>query len=532
MLKHIKLKTRIYGLVIFLLVSMSIICLTSLKIITDLGHTIKEIGEDDIPLVRVIAQCTEQLLNQSLHFNVLLQYAKIHNKEKFIHSRDGFIETGKRFVDLAKEGKAIAQEGIKISKDEHEKGDFEKILETLKMLEKEHSEFEHHSEEFIHVLYMKAFGDDLASYHDEKSDHAPSQHAASVAHETDNDLVDKEKMIQSIEQLEKETKSMKHELSRGLELADDLTRTLLDHAHHEQVVGMQILIPMMIISIVGGLLLSGFIAKTTVDTIQNSTRNMKEVAATVSAASEQMAAAANELANSTVSQAERLAQISEDISSFNSSIQVNSQAATKTRNLIQNIDNVVVQADKAMKDLNAAIGHTMESEEKSGQLFGRLSDYNLQINMLATNATAEANRSEKSNSLGIFTQKIDKTAQEAHAINKEISNLINTSIEKVKKNAVAATNMRTVLKKIVNLTTKASQIIVTVTTSSQKQAKDINTIDQLIQSLNDVTQSNAAASEESSASSVSMANQVKFLNDIVKDLDVMVEGKSALAADS
>jgi len=542
-MKHIKLKTRIYGLVIFLLLSMSIICLTSIKIITDLGHTIKEIGEEDIPLVLVIAQCTEQILNQSLHFNTLLQYAKIHHKEKFTRSRDGFIEAGKLFVDLVKEGKAIAQESIKIARGEHAKESFEKIKETLKMLEHEHSEFEHHSEEFIQILNMKSFGDDLESTdnsqdsgsgHHEKSNQAPSHHASpghNGVHEKDKSLKEKEEMIKIIEQLEKKIMTMEHELSKGLELADDLTRTLFEHAHHEQVVGMEILIPMMIISIVGGIFLSGYIAKTTVETIQGSTRNLKEIAATVSAASEQMAAAANELANSTVSQAERLSQISDDISNINSSIQANSQAATKTRSFIQNIDKVVVQADKAMKDLNAAIRNTMESEEKSGKLFSQLSDYNLQINMLSTNATAEANRNETSKSIGIYTQKIDKTSQKAHVINTEISNLINTSIVKVRKNAAAATDMRAVLKKIVRLTTKANQIITTVTTSSQKQANDINTIDKVIHSLNDVTQTNAAASEESSASSVSMANQVKYLLDIVKDLEIMVEGKKALEDD-
>jgi len=546
-MKHIKLKTRIYGLVIFLLLSMTIVSVASLKIITDLGHTIKKIGEDDIPLVRVIAQCTEQILNQSLNFNTLLQYAKIHNKEKFIHSRDGFIESGKRFVDLMKEGKAIAQTGIKVAGNEHEKEAFEKIKETLKLLEQEHSEFEHHSEELIQALYIKTFKDDFklgdgsqssGSYPSDKSGHTSSaekkDHAASSHkgdHDTDSALKEKEKMIKVVERLEKETMTMEHELNKGLELADDLTRSLLDHAHHEQVVGMDILIPMMLISLVGGLLLSGFIAKTAVDTIQNSTRKMKEIAETVSAASEQMAAAANELANSTVSQAERLSQISDDISSFNNSIQANSQAATKTKGFIQNIDKVVVSADKAMKDLSAAIRGTMESEEKSGKLFRRMSDYNIQINMLATSATAEAMRSETSSSLGVFTKKLDKTTHAAHAINIEISNLINTSLEKVKKNAVAATDMKTVLKKIISLTTNANQIISNVTTSSQKQAKDINTIDKLIHSLNDVTQSNAAASEESSASSVSMANQVKHLLDIVKDLEVMVEGKKALEGD-
>jgi len=519
-MKNVKLKTCIYGLVIFLLISMTIVCLTSLKIISDLGHSIKKIGEEEMPLVRVIAQCTEQLLNQSLNFNSLLQYAKIHKKEKFIHSRDGFIESGKRFVDLVNEGKSISQAGVKIAASKHEKENFAEIRETLKLLEQGHSEFEHHSEVLIQVLYIDAFGKNL------ESDHTSTSHKGIF--EIENPSKNKEQMIKAIERLEKETMNMENELNKGLEIADDLTRKLLDHAHQEHVVGMRILIPMIILSIVGGLLLSGLIVKTTVNTIQNSTRNMKEIAETVSAASEQMAAAANELANSTVSQAERLSQISDDISNINNSIQENSHAATNTRNLIQNIDKVVLLADKAMKDLNTAIRDTMKSEEKSINLFNKLSDYNLQINMLATSATAEANRSEISSSLGVFTQKIDKTTHEAHAINLEISNLINTSLEKVRKNAVAATNMRTVLKKIVSQTTKANQIITNVTKSSQIQANDMKTIDTLIQSLNDVTQSNAAASEESSASSVSMSNQVKNLLNIVKDLEVLIEGKKVL----
>ncbi|KPA18212.1 conserved hypothetical protein, membrane [Candidatus Magnetomorum sp. HK-1] len=504
MIKKIKLKIRIYGLVAFLLIVQSIVCITSLKIIYNMDDTVDEIGENLIPLIRVMAKATEQLLNQSLHFNMLLQYSKIYKKEEFKHEDSGFTESGKRFIDMLKEGKNIAQSCIKVSVTKKNKTDFEKIRDVLEILEKEHNEYEHKSEELISILYIKSF---------------ENEHRAETVIMND--------MMKPIERMKKETTTMKQELNKGLELIDELTRIMLDNAHKKKAVAIEILIPMMFISIAGGFFLSISIARITVNQIQDSIHKMKEIAESASVGVDQIATTANDLAQSSVSQASSLEQISSSTSHINTLIQQNCQTSSETQQLIRNIDKNMTKAEISMQKLNLTIMESLESEKKAETLFNQLSDYNLQINLLATNASAEASRNESTQSFGIFTQKIDQASQNAHTINTNISDVLRNSLETIKKNFASARILRNVLHKISNMTETADNKISQITENIQKDSKKFVEIDKAIKVLNNVIHSNAANSEEFSAASSNMADQVRNLLLVSRDMELMIEGRKA-----
>jgi ABC-type transporter Mla subunit MlaD len=80
------------------------------------------------------------------------------------------------------------------------------------------------------------------------------------------------------------------------------------------------------------------------------------------------------------------------------------------------------------------------------------------------------------------------------------------------------------LKEIVGYTKKVTELIANVSAASEEQAKGTEQVNIALSQLSDVTQANAATSEESSAASQTLESQAAELHALVKGLLTVVHG--------
>ncbi len=556
MLKRFKLGTQIVGTVVFLLACIVSVSGFSLKVLYDLEDLIHEMGNEDIPLVRVMAQSTEQLLGQQTRFGAILQYAKIHNQDKFEQGEKAFKEYGQRFTDIIQEGQAIAQEGINIAHTKAEKDEFRNILNLLKKIEAEHDQFEHHGEEMIHVLHTISFGDVrgglkgqdgtgtvTAAGHGGPGNHASEPrtilygsdhesepasgegHGSSHASGPDVNTAQKGTLTRSIERMDHETETLMEELETALELIDELTKTLIREAEEKQKLALEILIPLILFSTIGGLFLGITISTLTVNAVKKAVQDMKDGANDVTVASEQVSQASNMLAESVSVQASSLEESTTVLNDIARRAEDNSRGTHEVNGIIGQTTEIVDKTGETISRLRGQSQQAIQGGDSVSQSLKNLSDIVMQINMLATSATAETKRGDAS-SLAVFTKEIKEFAQSGFDLAKSVASEVGMVMDKARESYLLAQASENSFKEIGSLTHQMKDRIANIDQASNEQAQGIKELEIAIQTLNESTHTNAASAEEGSAASQAMADQALIMMGVVDTLSEMVQGVS------
>ncbi len=214
MLKNIKIGTKIISLTVLILCLMTTVVVFVGVKMQSIGKEIKEIVEEDMPLIEIVTSITEHQLEQAIFFERLLyiayrtryeditqtsampeaareqssiretslndSFAQEHQtteseaeaappsaprnepsshrthegsiNEEFHAIEEKVLALGKLIDDELHNGEQLAEEAIKLAVFEAAKQEFTHVAEALLQIEKEHTEYEAHVEEVIALL--------------------------------------------------------------------------------------------------------------------------------------------------------------------------------------------------------------------------------------------------------------------------------------------------------------------------------------------------------------------------------------------
>ena len=150
-LNNITVKTKIYATVGFLITALAISTGYGLYSMNKIGGELFAIAEEDIPLTKIVTEITVHQLEQAINFERALRYGEEIDKEPAAEKH--YKEAIKHFESLShkidgeiKKGEAIAEEAMTLAHSDAEYSEFKHIYEVLKNVEKEHKEYAHHVE--------------------------------------------------------------------------------------------------------------------------------------------------------------------------------------------------------------------------------------------------------------------------------------------------------------------------------------------------------------------------------------------------
>lgn len=193
---------------------------------------------------------------------------------------------------------------------------------------------------------------------------------------------------------------------------------------------------------------------------------------------------------------------------------------------------IVEQAVKSMADIR-------DASRRIGGIIGVVDEIAFQTNLLALNAAVEAARAgEQGRGFAVVASEVRQLAGRSAAAAREVKGLIQDSLTRVDGGSALVGQSGEKLQGIVESVTRVSQIVVDIATASREQSNGIEQVNRAVMQMDEITQQNAALVEEVTAASMSMATQVRELNELmdhyhltaVGEHDVRVEVANSSAA--
>jgi methyl-accepting chemotaxis protein len=245
----------------------------------------------------------------------------------------------------------------------------------------------------------------------------------------------------------------------------------------------------------------------------------------VSSASQQIATSSEHLSSVSTEQASSLEETVATLEELTSMVKVNSTHAKEAARLSEATRTVAVRGETEIKALTQSMVEISKDSKKIEEIITVIDDIAFQTNLLALNAAVEAARAgEQGKGFAVVAEAVRNLAQRSASAAKDITGLIKGSVEKIERGSNQAGQSGKVLEEIVSSVKKVSDINAEIATASEEQSNGISQIGKAMNQLDQVTQVNAASSEEAAASAEELSAQAIQLNQVVALLAVTING--------
>ena len=240
-----------------------------------------------------------------------------------------------------------------------------------------------------------------------------------------------------------------------------------------------------------------------VKAIANMNDKLREIVAQVSESVANVESGARQINEGNVALSQRTEEQASSLEETASSMESLSET------MFRNAGDVVDRAIAAMGEINASSG-------KISEIISTIDGIAFQTNLLALNAAVEAARAgEQGRGFAVVANEVRSLAQRSADAAKEIKELIQASVEKVKAGTVLVDESGKTLMGIITGIEKVADVVGEIDRANQEQSSGISQINSAIASMDDMTQSNAAMLEESVAATRSLHDETRDLESLI-----------------
>lgn len=223
---------------------------------------------------------------------------------------------------------------------------------------------------------------------------------------------------------------------------------------------------------------------------------------------------AHSLSQRVQQQAAALEETSATMEEMNATVQNNTQNAKQASEVADKLQLKAEESSSVMHKTIQAMMNIQESSQKISEIVTLIDSIAFQTNLLALNAAVEAARAgEHGRGFAVVAGEVRSLAQKSAEAAKQISELINESVNRIENGTKLAEKSGDSLNAMTQAIEEMTGMIQQISHASLEQAEGVKQIHHAIADIDQVTQQNAALVEETTAVSESMNHQAGILSE-------------------
>lgn len=257
----------------------------------------------------------------------------------------------------------------------------------------------------------------------------------------------------------------------------------------------------------------------TIGSIKEITEGLKESADQVAAGSGALAESAQSLAEGTQEQTDAVAVLVEHVQNVTDQVAENSRSTDMVHDKAKEMAGKADASQKKMEELIAAMERIAGTSKEIEKVIVEIENIASQTNLLSLNASIEAARAgEAGRGFAVVAEQIQKLAENSSQSAQMSKQLIEVNEQEVVTGSRITEETTDTIKTVMEELDDIVMEVAKVRTASDKQAESMKEIDYGVKKINDVIQTNAAASEEILASSEELSAEAESLDRLVRRL--------------
>lgn len=258
-------------------------------------------------------------------------------------------------------------------------------------------------------------------------------------------------------------------------------------------------------------------------TLNQAVENLDQSLERFAVSAEQLAAAAaeisegsNTLAQGASEQAITLEEISSSLREMSAMTKQNASNAGDAKELAQAVQARVENGADCMKRLSETTGRIKMSADESAKIVKTIEEIAFQTNLLALNAAVEAARAgDAGKGFAVVAEEVRNLAMRSAEAAKNTAELIGDSVKSAEEGVIVSQDVFKALNEIDEQASKVTKMMTAIAAASNQQAQGIEQIDTAVGQMDQVTQSNAANSEEWASAAQELSGQAEEMRAIV-----------------
>lgn len=256
-------------------------------------------------------------------------------------------------------------------------------------------------------------------------------------------------------------------------------------------------------------------------------KGIQNVSNEFSGAAEQVASSSNDLADGATNQAAVVEELTATVTGVSEQVEKNSQSAKEISVKVDELGNAISESNGKMHEMVDSMHEISEASKEIDKIITTINEIASQTNLLALNASIEAARAgEAGKGFAVVANQVNVLADQSAQAAKESATLIETSVKAVEKGMVIAGQTAAQLEEVAENSKLITTEVTNIAETLETQTTEIKQINEGIEQINDVVQTNSATSEECAAASQEMSSEAESLREMIRKFKVAEDKKT------